>query len=115
MKNIINYIESEDGLQIPEIRTPNLSGIGKYGLVFKSYLKEKNGCKYARLIRKGELEKYLKELNEAATNKITKFVEEEFYKSDYAKSEDFMLIYQEKESLKKSAEELVISDMISQL
>jgi len=33
---------------------------------------------YTRLIRKGEIKKYLEDLNEHATEKIVKFVEEEF-------------------------------------
>lgn len=115
MDNLITYIENENGLLIPQIEMPNLSNIGKYGAIFKNYLKYNNVLIYSRLIRKGELQTFLKNLNTIATDRIINMVEDLFLKSDYANSSDTMLIYQEKERLKMSAEEIVISDIISQL
>lgn len=111
---MFNYSEDEKGYLVPEIEMPSMHNLGKYGTIFIKYLEENNQVKYENWIFEGKID-LIREMNLEATDRIIELVEQMFLNSEIKDSRDTYEIYKTKESMKKQAEEIVISEMIENM
>lgn len=69
-ENGIEYMLVGD-YYIPDLKLPNEERpIGKYGRMYRDYLKENNPMMFNHLVLKGQLWTYLADLNEQAQNRL---------------------------------------------
>lgn len=115
MENGLEYILVGDyyipNLALPEEHRP----IGKWGRMHREYLKEHHPIRYDDLILSGELWTYLADLNEQAQNRMELIISQmkaaEGVTEDM-KASDQMTWVQAMNSIRSSAEEIVLSELI---
>ena len=74
--NNIEYILAGD-YYIPDLKLPHEERpIGKYGRMYREYLKEHNPMRFHDLVLEGQLWTYLADLNEQAQDRLSLIVEQ---------------------------------------
>ena len=112
----INYIKQGDYL-IPNLKLKDNKeyNIGKYGLLTLDYIKKYKKGFYTELLIKGDLNKYLYDIditsNERINNLISLLTEKENV-NENLKKDNQMLWVRKMNSIKNVAEEIVLDDLI---
>lgn len=112
----INYIKQGDYL-IPDLKLKDNKeyNIGKYGLLKLDYIKKYKKGFYTELLIKGDLNKYLHDIditvNERINNLISLLTEKENI-NETLKKDNHMLWVSKMNSIKNIAEEIVLDDLI---
>ena len=89
--------------------------IGKYGNLHLEYLKQHRKGKYTTLLTSGELNKYLHEVDDLAFEFVVTYVENAMDKqgvNEELKASDPMRWVQMMNSIKASAEEIVLKEVV---
>lgn len=112
------YTEGEDGLLYPNLSVIEVDAIqsngfaGKYGDIWKKYVKENHPDRYRHLVRLGSLHEKALEINEKA-NVMMDTITNQFLKShEPANPSSTMEMWKLREQAKQVAEEVVYHDII---
>lgn len=112
------YTEGEDGLLYPNISvsdvdvTQTKGFAGKYGDIWKKYMKENHPNRYCHFVRLGELQKQALEVNEEANEMLDTIMNQ--YLKSHKPSNPSSTVEQWKlrEQAKQTAEEVVFHDIV---
>lgn len=112
------YTEGEDGLLYPNISVSDgdvtqTNGVaGKYGDIWKNYLKENHPDRYRYLVRLGELQKQALEVNEEA-NEMLDIIMNQYLKTHKPSNpSSTMELWKLREQAKAVAEEVILLDIV---
>lgn len=115
MMQELNYIRCGD-YYIPDIRLPEESRpIGRWGRMYRNYIKEHNPIRFNDLCLSGELWTYLADLNEQAQNRLELIIEQMKVAegvTEEMKASDQMTWVRAMNSIRNRAEEIIIREMI---
>jgi|LSQX01.2.fsa_nt_gb hypothetical protein len=112
------YTEGADGLLYPnlcyeeETESQVNASTGKYGDIWKDYLKENHLHRYRHLIRMGELQITALEVNEEANKMIDTIMNQYLRKHRSDNSSSTMEMWRIREQAKAVAEEVVLHDIV---
>ena len=90
---------------IPDLTVPESPKIGKYGMLRRTFLREHRDGIYTGMLLEGTLNSHLEEVDAQANRMMDKLTEQ-------MKSEDQMKWVQLMNSIRNSAEEVVLRDLI---
>lgn len=115
MMQELNYIRCGN-YYIPDIRLPEESRpIGRWGRMYRNYIKEHNPIRFNDLCLSGELWTYLADLNEQAQNRLELIIEQMKVTegvTEEMKASDQMTWVRAMNSIRNRAEEIIIREMI---
>ena len=113
--NNIEYVLAGD-YYIPDLKLPNEERpIGKYGRMYREYLKEHNPMRFHDLVLKGQLWTYLADLNEQAQERLSLIVEQMKVSegvTEELKAADQMAWIRAMNSIHNRAEEIVLEEIV---
>ena len=90
---------------IPDLTVPESPKIGKYGMLRRTFLREHRDGIYTGMLLEGTLNSHLEEVDARANRMMDKLTEQ-------MKAEDQMKWVQLMNSIRNSAEEVVLRDLI---
>lgn len=116
-ENGIRYTLGEDELYYPDFEMPKVEKhlIGKYGGLRRKYLDENQHYQYMQLVRNGELNQHLHEVDVECWERVEKMVKQMAEKNgvtDQMKSEDWLKWLGMMDNIRSSVEEIVFRDVI---
>ena len=85
---------------------------GKYGDLWKKYMKENHPDRYYHLVRFGQLKQKAKEINEEANELLDRIMQQYLQKHKPRNQESTMEMWQLREQAKAMAEEVVLHDIV---
>ena len=101
---------------IPDLKLPNEERpIGKYGRMYREYLKEHNPMMFNDLVLEGQLWAYLADLNEQAQERLSLIVEQMKAAegvTEELKAADQMAWVRAMNSIHNRAEEIVLKEIV---
>lgn len=108
---------TQNGFQIPNLEMPEQTNhhIGKYGQMRLSFMKKHRRGSYTTILTEGRLNSYLHEIDETAKIQIEASMSrmaQSLGVNEQMKAEDLMKWVQMMNSIKESAEEEVLKDLI---
>jgi len=112
------YTEGEDGLLSPnlavsETDVTNINEFaGKYGDIWKKYLKENHPERYRHLVRLGELQKQALEVNEEANEMLDTIMNQYLKSHKPSNPSSTMELWKLREQAKQTAEEVAFHDIV---
>lgn len=112
------YTEGGDGLLSPnlavsETDVTNINEFaGKYGDIWKKYLKENHPERYRHLVRLGELQKQALEVNEEANEMLDTIMNQYLKSHKPVNPSSTMELWKLREQAKQTAEEVVFHDIV---
>lgn len=112
------YTEGEDGLLYPnlavsETDVTNINEFaGKYGDIWKKYLKENHPERYRHLVRLGELQKQALEVNEEANEMLDTIMNQYLKSHKPSNPSSTMELWKLREQAKQTAEEVAFHDIV---
>ena len=113
--NNIEYVLVGD-YYIPDLELPHEERpIGKYGRMYREYLKEHNPMKFHDLVLEGQLWTYLADLNEQAQDRLSLIVEQIKVAEGITKElkvADQMAWIRAMNSIHNRAEEIVLEEIV---
>ena len=113
--NNIEYVLAGD-YYIPDLKLPNEERpIGKYGRMYREYLKEHNPMRFHDLVLEGQLWTYLAVLNEQAQKRLSLIVEQMKAAegvTEELKAADQMAWIRAMNSIHNRAEEIVLNEIV---
>ena len=113
--NNIEYVLVGD-YYIPDLKLPpEERPIGKYGRMYREYLKEHNPMKFHDLVLEGQLWTYLADLNEQAQDRLSLIVEQIKVAEGITKElkvADQMAWIRAMNSIHNRAEEIVLEEIV---
>lgn len=110
----IPYVE-KDGILYPLLTIPadmQLSEVGKYGLLWLSYMKENHKGRYRILTRLGCINRTAQEVNEEAYEMLEAIVRRYLKKHPPGDSGSTMEMWKVREQAKAMAEETVLTEVV---
>ena len=111
----LNYFKHGDYLY-PEITVSEPQQfIGKYGILYRDYLKEKHPGQYNRLILSGTYTKVLRGMNDQVMEQMDVIIQQMVKNEqvmEQLKAQNQMLWLQKMNSIRERAEEIVLNEMI---
>ena len=111
----LNYVQNGDYL-FPEITVSEPQRfIGKYGILYRDYLKENHPGQYSRLILSGSYTETLCMMNEQVQTRMDVIIRQmakEEQVTEQLKAEDQILWIQKMNNIRNRAEEIVLNEMI---
>ena len=113
----LTYHEAQNGMLYPDLKLPEQTHypIGKYGDLRLRYLKEHRKGTYTTLLTQCRLNSHLHEIEQTAKTMLSRLMQqmaESRGVNEQMKAENPMLWVQEMNSIKASAEETVLNDLI---
>ena len=99
---------SEEGLSVP------ITDIGKYGLIWISYMKENHMERYRHHIRMGQLQNKAKEVNEEAYEMLDRIMSQFLASHKPKDSNSTMEMWKLREQAKQLAEEVIYGEIVYQ-
>lgn len=112
----IPYVE-RDGILYPVLTIPKdmeLSAVGKYGLLWLSYMKENHKQRYRTLARLGCINSQAHEVNEETYKMLDTITSQHLKKHPPEHPGSTMEMWKLREQAKSIAEEVVLSDIVYQ-
>ena len=85
---------------------------GKYGYLWKKYLKENQPERYYDLVRTGQLKQKAAEVNEEANELLERIMQQYLHKYKSENPDSTMEMWQLREQTKAMAEEVVLHDIV---
>lgn len=85
---------------------------GKYGDIWKKYLKENQPERYYHLVRTGQLKQKAAEVNEEANELLDRIMQQYLQKHKPENPDSTMEMWQLREQAKAMAEEVVLQDIV---
>ena len=115
-QNGLDYVLAGD-YYIPVITLgePDTRPIGRWGHLYKAYLKNYRPAEYSRLVLSGRLHSVLADLNEQATDRCNRIIEQMKKAegvTEAMKASDQMLWVRTMNSIRNRAEEIIKYEMI---
>lgn len=89
--------------------------LGKFGILRRDYLKENKPEVYAELEKSGELDKHLQEINDEATERKFRFIEQRKKSQGVdakLQSENFPLYLQKLQTIETEVEQQIVEEMV---
>lgn len=115
MMQELNYIRCGD-YYIPDIRLPEETRpIGRWGRMYREYLKEHHPFRFNDLVLSGQLWTYLADLNEQAQERLSLIIEQMKASegvTEELKAADQMAWVGAMNSIRNRAEEIILREMI---
>ena len=118
-KNIYEQLggtyREENGNLVPDVELPEQKPIGKYGKIHLDYLKQHRRGRYSTLLGEGRLNDYLSEIDEQAhemLSSLTVKLAKTQGIDEYLKKTDQMRWVQMMNSVRNSAEEIIMRELI---
>lgn len=114
----VTYSEGVDGLLYPNLTNSDRDVTyvsefaGKYGDMWKSYLKENHPDRYRHFIRLGDLQKKALEVNEEANEMLDAIMNQYLKKHRPDDSSSTIKMWEIREQAKVVAEEVVLHDVV---
>lgn len=109
----------KDGILYPNIligeeKTETMQNVfsGKYGDLWKKYLKENKPERYYDLVRTGQLKQKAVEVNEEANEMLERIMQQYLQKHKPENLDSTMEMWQLREQAKAMAEEVVLQDIV---
>ena len=109
----------KDGILYPNIlideeQTETMQDVfaGKYGDLWKRYMKENQSDRYYHLVRTGQLKQKAAEINEEANELLDRIMQQYLQKHKPENPDSTMEMWQLREQAKAMAEEVVLHDMV---
>ena len=112
----IPYVE-RDGILYPVLTIPKdmeLSAVGKYGLLWLSYMKENHKQRYRTLARLGCINSQAHEVNEEVYGMLDSIMNRYLASHKPKDTNSTMEMWKLREQAKSIAEEVVLSDIVYQ-
>ena len=100
---------------LPDLTVPESPTLGKYGMLRRSYLKDHRDGTYTGILLTGKLNAHLTEIDRQATEmmeRLTRQMAEKQCVTERLKAEDQMKWVQIMNSIRHSAEEVILNDLI---
>ena len=100
---------------LPDLTVPESPTLGKYGMLRRSYLKDHRDGIYTGMLLTGKLNAHLTEIDRQATEmmeRLTRQMAEKQCVTERLKAEDQMKWVQIMNSIRHSAEEVILNDLI---
>ena len=100
---------------LPDLTVPESPTLGKYGMLRRSYLKDHRDGIYTGMLLTGKLNAHLTEIDRQATEmmeRLTRQMAEKQGVTERLKAEDQMRWVQMMNSIRHSAEEVILNDLI---
>ena len=113
-KVVIHYVE-KDGLLYPLISTgrdAELSAVGKYGLLWLSFMKENHRERFRTLTRLGCVNREAVSVNEEAFEMLETIMDKHIKKHPLDNPNSTMEMWKIREQAKTLAEEVVLNDIV---
>ncbi|MBR6598725.1 MAG: TnpV protein [Oscillospiraceae bacterium] len=116
MENAVEYIlDEKTGTYLPKLEMPKEKPLGRYGKLRKKYLMEHHKGVYQSMLMKGKLNEHLTEIESTALRRIEQIVSQ--MKKELKVTEELKAIDQMKwvgimNSIRNSAEEIILSELI---
>ena len=111
----IQYIRSGDYL-VPDLKLPEETrAIGKWGRLYREYLKEYHPIQYTNLVLSGKLWTYLADLNQQTEERLDTIIHQMQIAegvTEHLKARDPMAWVQRMNSIQSRAEEIVLRELI---
>ena len=110
----LNYRQVGE-IQIPDMEAPDSPKIGKYGMMRFRYLRENKRPIFTTMMIAGTLNEHLEQTDREATammERLTKQMAEKEGVTESLKAADQMKWVQMMNSIRSSAEEIVLNDLI---
>ena len=85
---------------------------GKYGDLWKKYMKENQPERYYHLVRLGQLKQKAEEINEEANELLDRIMQQYLQKHKPENPDSTMEMWQLREQAKAMAEEVVLHDIV---
>lgn len=85
--------------------------LGKYGSIARDFMKENDPDRYAALTP-GEIESMFSKINDAAHERLDLIINQMLAKDPIEDPNNFMESYQHREQIRRSAEEIVLSEIV---
>lgn len=107
--------EERDGLLYPQITTPEdlpLGSVGKYGLLWISYMKENHYDRYRHCLRLGRLTAEACAVNEEAYRMLERIMERYLAERQPEDKSSTMGMWRLREQAKITVEEIVMADVV---
>ena len=118
-KNIYEQLggtyREENGNLVPDVELPEQKPIGKYGKIHLDYLKQHRRGRYSTMLGEGRLNDYLSEIDEQAhemLSSLTVKLAKTQGIDEYLKKTDQMRWVQMMNSVRNSAEEIIMRELI---
>ena len=118
-KNIYEQLggtyREENGNLVPDVELPEQKPIGKYGKIHLDYLKQHRRGRYSTRLGEGRLNDYLSEIDEQAhemLSSLTVKLAKTQGIDEYLKKTDQMRWVQMMNSVRNSAEEIIMRELI---
>ena len=116
-ENGISYTLGEDDLYYPDLYLPEETeySIGKYGMLRKTYLKERRKGLYLELILSGKLNEHLHQVDEECNQMMDRLVEQMKEKkgvTEELKMKDQMAWVGRMNNIRACAEETVVKEIV---
>lgn len=112
----IPYVE-KDGIWYPLLTIPadmELSAVGKYGLLWLSYMKENHKGRFRTLTRCGCVNQTAHKVNEEAYEMLDLIIGQQMRKHPYVNRSSTIEMWKQREQAKTIAEETVLMDIVYQ-
>ena len=112
----IPYVE-KDGILYPLLTVPadmELSAVGRYGLLWLSYMKENHKGRFRTLTRLGCVNRTAHKVNEEAYETLDVIMNQHMRKHPPVNSDSTMEMWKLREQAKMVAEETVLMDIVYQ-
>ncbi len=105
----------ENGYLIPDVELPEQKPIGKYGLLHLDYLKHHRRGRYSALLGEGQLNSYLSEVDNQASEMLTAMMAELAKAQgidEHLKATDQMRWVQMMNNVRSTVEETIMRELI---
>lgn len=101
-------------IRIGEEQTETMQDVfsGKYGDLWKKYMKENQPDRYYHLVRIGQLKQKAAEINEEANEMLDRIMQQYLQKHKPENPESTMEMWKLREQAKSMAEEVVLHDIV---
>ena len=116
-ENGIHYTLGADELYYPDFEIPKTEKhqIGKYGWLRRKYLDEHQHYQYMKLVRSGELNQHLHEVDVECWKRVEKMVKQMAEKhgvTNQMKSKEWLKWLGMMDNFRSSAEEVVLNELV---
>ena len=109
----VPYAE-KDGILYPcfSLMEQNLTSVGRFGLMWLSYMKENDRDRYKSLYRFGRLQKMAEDVNEEAYRMMDMITAQYMIKHPPRDKSSTMEMWRIREQARLEAEEVILSDLV---